>query len=227
MRLRNYLLTLLVLFGCFGSVVRAESQLGFGAATLNKDTLNIGDTLLITSYVHNFDTVAYNDYISFGLKINGVQNVNQVLFPNPYYDQIININPGDSIIAKMKIVITSAYFDIGPDILVVWPIAQDGSPPVVSIDTQIVVQPMGVGLKDLNAAPRLKAFYAHKFIYLQVENAAVIFNHVTVYDVAGNAILNEVTDGSKPIPFSLEASGIYFVAVNFNEGETRVYTIVK
>jgi hypothetical protein len=227
MRLRNYLVPVFILLSCFGSDLWAQSQLGFGAATLNKDTLNIGDTLFITSYVHNFDTVAYTNFISFGLKINGVQNVNQVLFPNPYYDQVITINPGDSIIAKMKIIITSAYFEIGPDILVVWPIAHDGSPPIFSIDTQIIVRDMGVGIKDLEGAPELKAYYADMFIHLKARSATTTINHVTIYDLGGREVLHQITDGNHPIPFGNESSGIYFIAINFNEGETCVYRIVK
>ena len=227
MRLKNYLFAFVFVLGCLGPVLRAQSQLGFGVATFNKDTLNIGDTLFITSYVHNFDTAAYNNFISFGLRINGVQNVNPVLFPNPYFDQVVNINPGDSLIAKMKIVITSAYFEIGPDILVVWPIAQDGSAPVVSIDSQIIVQNTGVGLRDMSNDINLKAFYADKFIYLQAEATELTFHYVKVYDYTGKEILHQFMDGNHPIPFGKESSGIYFIEVNFNEGETRIYKFLK
>jgi hypothetical protein len=226
MRLKNYLLTAFVLLSCLGSQLRAGSQLGFGPATLNRDTLNIGDTLSITSFVHNFDTAAYTNYISFGLKINGVQNVNQVIFPNPYYDQIININPGDSIIAKMKIIITSAYFEIGPDVLVVWPIAEDGSLPISSIDTTIIVRDRGVDLKELNENS-IEPYYANRFIHFKADNPLTNLDHISVYDITGKEILRQVTDTNNPVPFSQEANGIYFIAINFNDGRNYVYKIVK
>jgi hypothetical protein len=226
MRLKNYLFAAITMLGCAWPFAGAGAQLGFGPAVFNKDTFNIGDTLRITSFVHNFDTATYHDYISFGLKINGIQNVNQVLFPNPYYDQVININPGDSIIANMTIIITSAYFELGPDILVIWPLAPDGSLPVFSIDSSIYVR-KPVGIDELNDNKQLKAYYTDKFIYLKAEAPGIVFNRVHIFDLSGREILNESTDGMHPIPFSQEASGIYFLALDFNDGQTRVLKVVK
>ena len=226
MTFRNYLFAVIVMLGCARPLSGYGSQLGFGHAVFNKDTLHIGDTLRITSYVHNFDTTGYNDYISFGLKINGVQNVNQVLFPNPYYDQIVNINPGDSIIANMTIIITSAYFELGPDILVVWPIAPDGSLPVLSIDSSIFVE-KPVGINDLANTPQLKVYYADKFIRIQAEQAQITLIQVCVYDLNGREVLHETTDGRQPIPFNSQANGIYLVTVRFYNGQQALYRVVK
>ena len=226
MRLRNYLLLVIIwLAGCFTATKAAS--LGFGAASFSKDTLHVGEVLHIHSYVVNFDNTGYNNVLSFGLKINGIQNVNQVLFPNPYYDQIVNIGAHDSIVADINITITTAYFDIGPDILVVWPIAYDGSLPMFSIDSQIVVVNKGVGFNDLTDELNMKAYYANKQIYLKAEDAEITFNRVRIYDLTGREIMNEATDGEKPIPFNIEPDGIYFVEVTYNGGEKRTYKILK
>jgi hypothetical protein len=237
MKAKNYLSAILILLSCFGYRAEAQSDLGFGAFTINKDSLYVGNTLVITTKLHNYDTTtAYNDLLSVGLKINGIENVNQVLFPNPFYDQVVNLPSGDSVPVAMTITITSAYFDIGPDILVVWPIARDLSPPHYSIDTTIYVLNTPVdtvpidtplGFKPIEDNPHLKAYYLNDNIYLKAKDAGISFNRVSVFDLAGKEIISQGTDGSKPIPFNMEADGIYFVKVTFNEGEMAVYKIVK
>lgn len=226
MRLRNYLLLVIIWMAGAGNATRAAS-LGFGATTFSKDTLHVGDVLHIHSYVVNYDTAAYNNFITFGLKINGIQNVNQVLFPNPFYDLIENIGAGDSIVADINITITTAYFDIGPDILVVWPIAYDGSLPRFSIDSQIVVVDKGVGINDLPGDEELRAFYANHAIYLKAKDAGISLNRVRILDLSGREILNQPTDGTQPLPYSVEPDGLYFVEVTCNGGEKRIYKIIK
>jgi len=236
MKTKNYLSAILILLACYGYKAEAQSKLGFSAFTLNKDSLYVGNTLLINAWLHNYDTVAYNDLLSVGLKINGIENVNQVMFPNPFYDEVVNILPGDSRPVPMTITITPAYFDIGPDILVVWPIARDLSPPFQSIDTTIYVLNTPVdtvpidtplGFKPIEYNPHLKAYYLNDNIYLKAEDAGIAFNRVSIFDLTGKEIISQSTDGTKPVPFNVEADGIYFVKVYFNEGESAIYKIAK
>jgi hypothetical protein len=237
MKAKNYLSAILILLSCYGYKVEAQSKLGFGAFTLNKDSLYVGNTLVISTTLYNYnDTAAYNDLLSVGLKINGIENVNQVMFPNPFYDVMVNLPPGDSETVEMTINITSAYFDIGPDILVVWPIARDLSPPFATIDTTIYVlnQPVdtvdtgsNVGIKPVYDNRRLKAYYLNDNVYLKADDAGITFNRVSIFDLTGKEIISLNTDGSKPVAFNPEADGIYFVKVYFNKGETAIYKIVK
>jgi hypothetical protein len=236
MKAKNYLSAILILLSCISYKAEAQSKLGLTLQGLNRDSLYVGDTLEIIATLTNYDTAEYNDIISFGLKINGIENVNQVLFPNPFYDQVVQIPPNSSKFGIFTITITPAYFDIGPDILVVWPIARDLSPPFQSIDTTIYVlntpvdtvdTGLGIGIKPVYYNPHLKAFYVNDNVYLKAEDAGIAFNRVSIYDLTGKEVLSQSADGSKPIPFNLEADGIYFVKVYFNGGESAIYKIAK
>ena len=236
MKAKNYLPAILILLGCIGYKAEAQSKLGLTLQGLNKDSLYVGDTLKIIATLTNYDTAEYNDIISFGLKINGIENVNQVLFPNPFYDQVVQIPPNSSTSGLFTITITPAYFDIGPDILVVWPIARDLSPPYHTVDTTIYVfgtpvdtVPVDTPLafKPVDYNPHLKAYYLNDHIYLKAEDAGINLKRVSIFDLSGKEVLNQNTDGSKPVPFNMEADGIYFIKVTFNEGEMAVYKIAK
>src|SRR5580704_674840 len=82
---------------CFAANSMAGSGLGFGAYPLSKDTLQFGDTLYIRVSITNTDITAYNAIIAFGLKINGIQNVDRDMFPNPLFDSLVSIPGGDSV----------------------------------------------------------------------------------------------------------------------------------
>ena len=131
--------------------ISQAANIGFGSYTFSKDTLNYGDTLVITTHVVNFGTSTFNDSISFVFEVNNIQNIDTKLFSNPIQGQIINMPAGDSIPLSLHLIISPSYYDIGPDILVVWPIIRNGNgaPTIQRIDSQIVVQAYGTGLKDL------------------------------------------------------------------------------
>jgi len=220
-------LLLLSAFICGTSLVYSASNLGWGTTTFSKDTLFLGDTLFITSFLKNYDPQPFNDTVEFSLKINGILNVNPLIFPNPFPSQPINIAGNDSLPTNLRIIITQAYFLVGPDILVVWPRANDGSPAHDSIiKTIIVLDPRLVGLKD-ETDQNLRAFYHDEKIFIQPEDPGIIFNRVRIFNLSGQVIINEPFSGSSHIPFNNQPNGIYYTEVTFNNSEKRILKVVR
>lgn len=212
--------TLLLLAGFISSYCGAQS-LGWGNTTFSKDTLQLGDTLFINTYLKNYDSVAFSDTVSFGLKINGVVNVNQNLFPNPFVNQGINIPVGDSIPASLFVVITPAYFAVGPDILVVWPKADNGATAHDTIVKTIIVVE-STGLQDEDEG-KLKIFYDGGQLHFNLK-PEIELNRVRIFDLQGREILQQ--NDAAPIPFSAYPPGIYFADLNYNQNKRRILKFV-
>jgi hypothetical protein len=203
------------------------SNLGFGGMVLSKDTLNYGDTLFISTYLVNFSANPFSDSINIVYELNHVENVDRRMFPNPVQGQLLNIAAHDSVILNLKIIISPSYFDVGPDILVIWPsITGEDTAPASVLDTQIVVRPLGTGIINPGNDARIRAYYFDQQVLLRAQDPGIAFNRVRIFDLTGHEILNQHTNG-QPIPFAPEPDGFYLVEIYYDEGQVSVCRIVK
>lgn len=223
--MRRFTLYLFLLFSICCNHTQAQSSLGFGATTFSKDTLFLGDTLFIHTYLKNNDTNAYTDTVAFKLKINGILNINQNIFPNPLNNQGINLPAGDSLSITLIAVITPAYYLIGPDILVVWPVANTGGLAHDSIIKQIIVVE-NTGLNDGPDA-RLRIFCTQNQLNIESTDDNLGLNHVRIFDVQGRELVNREIAGSTSIPFRDYPTGLYLIEVTGPNNQRQVYRIYK
>jgi hypothetical protein len=204
------------------------SDLGFGTVTLSLDTLGFDDTLFIQAEIINYDTGTYNAPISFGYKINGVQNVSTSIFNASVSGQLVKIGPQDSVPVTIVVVVTPDYFEIGPDILVVWPIAfTDGTNNYT--EQSIFVTDPPTGIQNLGPpGGLLRAFYFNQSVYLNITDPDIILNQVRIFDVEGKQVFCTVEYNlTTKIPFANESAGIYFIEVRYNSDERKVMKLVK
>lgn len=223
-RIRIILLSVFI-SGC--SLLNAASNLGWGATSFSKDTFLYGETLSITTFLKNYSSQTFNDTVRLALKINGILNVNSLIFQNTLPSPPINIAGGDSVPATLSLIITPAYYLVGPDILVIWPKANDGSFAHDSIiDTIIVVDHLATAIDD-KADKKLKAFYLNETVFIVNEDAEINLNRVRIFDLFGQEISDSPLNGNNSIPFNSQPHGIYFVEVTFNSTERKVLKIAK
>jgi hypothetical protein len=98
---------------------------------------------------------------------------------------------------------------------------------VLSVPVDTTRDTVGIGFKSLDNTPGLKVFYFNNQVYFKPRDLTHTFNRVSIFDVAGKEILNQITDGSQPIPFRVETDGVYFAEVYFSNGERATYKLVK
>ena len=217
------LLTLILLI----SSLAQGAGLGFGSFTFSRDTLGFDDTLNITAEIINYDTAVYYAPVDFGYKINGVQNVSASIFNASVSGQLVSIQPHDSVPVSIKVVVTPDYFEVGPDILVVWPIAFTGGNPNNVIEQQIYIpDPSGINNIAIQDE-QLSVYYAEQNIYISARKANIYLNQVRVFNLAGEEIINRSETNLETIPFSNESAGIYFIEVRFNDEQRKVFKLVK
>jgi hypothetical protein len=204
------------------------SNMGLGRCFLSRDTLQFGDTLIITSMLINHDTVAYQGTVKLVYKLNGVENIDEKIFPNPLSGQFINLPVGDSLPVLIHIIITPAYFLPGPDILVVWPICPDGSNPYTKLDTTIYVEnPTGFSDNSISP-PALKVYTANSHVFVNNDNPAFMLNCVSIFDILGRNVKTAICkDDHLQIDMANEPDGIYPVEVTLSNGQRAVFKISK
>src|SRR5687767_5688914 len=112
-------ITLLCLFTTVTSLVYCASNIGWGPFTNSTNTLDYGDSLIISTSLINYDTLDFNDTVRFSFKLNDTINVNPLIFKTSFINPL-HIAAGGSIPGTITVIITPAYFLVGPDILVVW-----------------------------------------------------------------------------------------------------------
>lgn len=225
MRLIKPLILTSFLIG-FCSIAEASS-IGFGATTYSQDTLRIGDTLRIYTYIKNYDTNAYNSTLSFKLKINGIQNVNPNLFPNPVQGQQLNLAPGDSLAATMIVVITPSYFLVGPDILVVWPYPTDGDIAHDSLIKQIYVLDYGTGINDGDKGEFIRTWLQNGDFHIYTDGIDIDVNHVSFYNLYGEQVMNSPASNNTSIPFGNLPSGLYIAEIVYNGNQKKLVKFSK
>jgi hypothetical protein len=217
---------LFTVFACWAFSASAAIDIGLGTTVFSKDTLPFGDTLHISTFIKNYDTNVFTDSVKFGLKINGIQNVNQNIFPNPIQGQQLNIAPGDSFPVSLIVVITPAYFQVGPDILVVWPIVAGGSP---SRDTLVktiqVIIPTDIN--EPTGENNIKSYWFNNRLFINTDNPSVVLEKATIYNLSGQKIEEQPLGQSNSIPFNTEPAGIYIAEVFYNGNLRKVLKFVK
>ncbi|MBS1611279.1 MAG: T9SS type A sorting domain-containing protein [Bacteroidetes bacterium] len=220
-------LIVLLIALCLGQTAHAASSLGFGATTYSQDTLNLGDTLRINTYLKNYDTATYASTLGFRLKINGILNVNQNIFPNPLQGQQLNLAPGDSLALNMIVVITPAYFVVGPDILVVWPYPTDGGIAHDSLIKQIIVRDYGTSITEPNLDGAINAWLQYDQFIINTDAALIELNRVSFYNLYGEMVDDVPANNNTQIPIGHLPRGIYIAEITYNGNQRKLVKISK
>lgn len=223
--------TLLAIFGCWllinGCINHGNAQAGIAVRLLNYTLQNqqgnvpLGYTITISAEVQNTDSAnSFGGTVDFGLR-NYTQNLSSVsgIFNKPYYSsQQISLGPGEKIPAIFSVDIEHPYFSPGPDVVVVWPIAQSPSTDSVVIYLNIF-NPSGIYTDK-----RLEFEYAvaeDKILLLNLPSE-IVFKQVRIYTVLGQEISRIAPPVFSEIPIGILPKGIYLCELIANDNRRNV-----
>ena len=210
--------TLLTIIGCWllaGSCIyKANAQEGIAVRLLNYTLQNqqgnipLGYTITISAEVQNTDSAnSFGGTLDFGLR-NYTQNLSSVsgIFNKPYYSsQQISLGPGEKIPAIFSVDIDHPYFSPGPDVVVVWPIAQSPTTDSVVIYLNIF------NPSSIYNDSRLEFEYAvleDKIMLLNLPSE-ITFKQVRIYTLLGQEISQISPPVFSEIPIGILPKGIY------------------
>jgi hypothetical protein len=216
---------ILCLFLLLGIEAKASYQIVFGPAVVSRDTLFQSDTAYISTWLKNIGNQVFNGTISFGLSINGVQNASRSIFSNPLQNQVINIQPGDSLPVEFTVVVEGQYFMAGPDIFVVWPIIPDDNTTMDSLLVSIVV-PDPTAIKAADTLDKLKVYCDNQNVIVSNYRPTFEKGMVNIYDVEGQKIYSNILYNDVRIPVDKVPAGVYVVEI-LNSTQRRVFRVFK
>jgi hypothetical protein len=206
----------------------SASKLGLGTTVISADTLNFDDTLLITTYIVNYDTASYNGTINLAYKLNGIENIDPKLFPQPLNGQTLSIPAGDSLQLIIQVIISPAYFESGPNILVVWPICPDDSPPHSEFSKIIYVEDPAEIRGTPNSIDKLKIYASSGAVFVAVEPGELFLNRVRIFDMEGRCIYAlKVNSLNEVLSLQCYSYATYIIEVTLSNGEVtsrKVYS---
>ncbi len=122
-------------FNSNGSFLYIETEFQLSVSQLAlPDTITIGDTVLLTGYIHNNDPYAFsNDELEvvFGIEDNMPANILTTQEDGAENIGTNTIPPQDSLAFSVPVAVTAARFSVGYDIAVVWPDVPTSVNPII------------------------------------------------------------------------------------------------
>jgi hypothetical protein len=139
------------------------------------------------------------------------------------------MQPGDTLVLSTSFKPESAHFRVGKNIVVIWPAAMIGSPPVISDTTKLEIKGLsGVGIDEKNIESLISIFPnpATDQIHLIYALKLNEFEYVRIFNMLGEQMYLSSTPIAS-IPTAEFKSGIYFIEIKFRNRHTAVYRFAK
>jgi hypothetical protein len=198
---------------------QAQTGLGFLSTQFSTTNVKIGDTLYVNTKIINYDSTAYSGSIlQFDISINNILSPQVQLFSVP---QIDSIPANDSIATSIGVIISSPDFITGPNVVIIWPKAQQ-TPPNDSIKTTIIVRDPN----SINFIPSalITTHVRVKGNKLILENLPedIALKDVRIVNQIGQIVYQKSDGISKTIPFENKPYGLYFVELILENKQRRV-----
>ena len=188
------------------------------------------------------DTVIFNQHITIAYKVVNTGNQNFVGTFKVYYSVNNNFQGIlDSFNANVQIdtslsfqvidtthTITPPMYAVGDNIVVIWPVADDGN--IVTTDsgkTNIYVDSLlGIGSPVLKE--QIKVFYRNADQSLLIDYGKLIsqIRDVTCYSILGEQI-KKYNYATGEIPFAKNSPQIFLLTIRTKEGETISFKILR
>lgn len=141
----------------------------------------------------------------------------------------VTLHPNDTLVLNTSLKPEATHWRIGKNIVVIWPAALIGYPPVASDSTHIEVTGLsGVGIEEKNNEALISLFpnpatNQLNLIYKGKQNE---FEQLRIFNLLGeNLFINDVAVPS--IPLDKFKEGVYFIEIKFRNRPAAVYRFVK
>ncbi len=203
----------------------AQKGLGLVNAQIQDTIVVVGDTMVITGYIYNYDsTNAFSGNINFKLNLNERDiNYGEVeIIPDT---MTYNIAPISGSPFKVKIPISLPEFQVGPNVVIIWPISnrtfEDSATKIVNI-----VYPLGY--KELKNAIGFSAALTENGLDIFGNDAEKIrFKRVRIYNIIGNLIAESSLEKINEVQFENKPNQIYLCEFLYNSDKRKVMKLIR
>jgi hypothetical protein len=199
--------------------VYAQAQLHTSITSVSDANPLIGDQILINILLKNESfTDTFNGIINFDLaNTGGVINNGSIVGKPNYNGTSITLAPLETKTGLFTVQIQGPYFVVGPDIIIVWPIAS--ATILDSARTNINIQ-AALGIEE-DESDNLLLWQNGDELFLQLGNAEKILQGVRIYALNGQLRLTQqLAASTNRIPIKDLPAGVYVAEVRLMNGET-------
>ena len=177
---KSFACAILVCFVCSPPAVASNFGIALSKINYTFDTVGFGYTITVNAQLTNYDSVPFSGPMDFGLRTDHYNLTTSSLYGKPPYSgNQISLYPYEVVPAIFSIHIEPQYFSPGPDVVVVWPIAN--SPYIDSILINIIVQNPS-GIKD-DKEDLFSYIIAGNKIFLKNTNPETNIKQVRIYNL--------------------------------------------
>ena len=226
--MRKLSLTLLIAtIFCFYSknTFAQKNGLGIINAQLQDTTVAIGDSMIITGSLFNYDTAnAFFGNVNFKINLNERDiNYGEVEIIQDTMTYYIPENSGVSFTVKIPIVLPE--FQVGPNVVIIWPISnrtfEDSATKIVNI-----IYPLG--FKELNNSNDFTGVLTEKGVeVLGNKDEKIMFKRVRIYNIIGNLVAESSLEKINIVQFENKPNQIYLCEFLYDTNKRKVLKLIR
>ena len=211
---------LLTMMSIVSAGASAQARLGLYTGSVSSTTPNINDQLSVFTTLRNVSTTdTFRGPIDFILanKDSIITNINVVGKP-AFTGTVITLAPGESKSALFTVRLLPTYFSVGPDIIIVWPIA--GVLTVDSAKAPITINP-ALGVTTISN-DEIKVINNDGHLVISQTSPGISLRQVQIFGLNGDRV-KLLSPHTATIDISLSdiAAGLYIVEITDSKGETK------
>lgn len=197
--------------------LQAQGTLGLYTTSVSNSSPAMGEQFsLFTKLVNTSTTDTFKGVIDFELANEGGIINDIAVFGEPAVSgNFLTLAPLQEINLLFSITPQPSYFVVGPDIIIVWPLAS--APVIDSARAQIFIQEP-TGIKNAEQLT-LKNWVQNQQLIIQLLNTENSLQRVQIFSTSGTLLISESTNGNTTnIPIGMLPNGIYIAEIVTSDG---------
>lgn len=213
------------LIGCFGlcfiqNEACAQAQLHTSITSISDANPTIGDQISINIQLKNESTTdTFNGVINFDLADNnGIITDGSIVGKPNYSGTSIILAPLETKLGLFTVQIQASYFIVGPDIIIVWPIA---SADILDSARVLINIKAVVGINEEESDKLLLRQNGDR-LFIQLDNSETGLQDVRIYSISGQLMVEQLLHkDNNTIPIENLPRGIYVAEIKLRNGDLR------
>jgi hypothetical protein len=218
----------LILIALLLTVSSYAQSLHFTTTSYPEDTflLHAPDTLTLTNSIYNSSGTPFTGTVSVHALVRDSVDLSSAI-DTPFLQSATIDSGGTPVPCTIQIHTSNPLFEIGPNVVVIWPVYQGGAAGpndsihlIVYIDTTYI--------DGINGSALLKTYVYQTGNYLHISfgEAQNLIQQVRIYDVDGQLMYDNTPAMSQSIYAAGWQKGIYLCEISTQAGERRVFKVV-
>lgn len=217
---------LFVLSFALSGMVNAQVHLQFTTTQFGTISDSIGSGIVLKDSIYNSGSSNFTGNVVAQVRIDSTVYASPVFFDSLLYRGTINslTTPATSDSFSFHIQFVPGLFQIGPNVVVIWPVYNGGQAgPNDTIRLTVNVYSTGITESEL---ARAYVWESPGSLHIYFGEAEAHIKEVSIYDLTGRQLYINTAEVPLNIPTSGWQKGIYFCELATYSGQKRIFKII-